>query len=455
MTVTTLWLAVGRMVTILFVDDDPEFTAAVRPLLEREGYAIHVAHSLTEARTLLGQQTPQLMFIDLLLPDGSGLELVSDHGPRTIIITGHPSIDSAIRAIRGSVVDYLVKPVDSRQLRKTIRRALDSESGSGASDEAADSDHRLAVPLVGESAPMMALRSLIRDYGETDVTLLITGESGTGKELVAQAVHEIRGGDKPFIALNCAVIPQELLASELFGHEKGSFTGAAKRHRGLFERAEDGTVFLDEIGELPLAQQAALLRVLETQTVRRVGAENEITVSPRVVAATNNNLYQQIREGKFREDLFYRINVLTIHVPPLREREGDIEQLATHFLAEYAAEHGTPEMIAPAALARLMAHQWPGNVRELKHTLLRAAILNRDKGCIDTLPEDFDRPPAWTTPDGGLAAGMSIRDMERSLIEKTLEHYGGNRKKTADALGVSQKTLYNRLKDYEDQPADE
>lgn len=444
------------MVSILFVDDDPDFTAAVGPLLEREGYGIHVAQSLSEARRLLEQQRPQLMFIDLLLPDGSGLELVSDHGPRAVIITGHPSIESAIRAIRGKVVDYLVKPVDSRQLRKTIRRVLDSQPIPNASGKAADNDDYLsAVPLVGEFAPMLALRGLIRDYGETDVTLLITGESGTGKELVARAVHEVRGSDKPFIALNCGAIPPELLASELFGHEQGSFTGAMKRHRGLFERAEDGTVFLDEIGELPLAQQAALLRVLETQTVQRVGAEKEIPVSPRVVAATNNDLYQQIREGQFREDLFYRINVLNIHVPPLREREGDMKPLTSHFLTEYAAEYGTPENLAPAALERLMAHRWPGNVRELKHTLLRAAILNRGKPCIDTLPEDFDRPPAWAQPDSGLAAGMSIRDMERSLIQKTLEHFGGNRKKTADALGVSLKTLYNRLKAYEDQGADE
>ncbi len=437
------------MVGILFVDDDPDFTAAVRPVLERDGYAIHIAHSLAQARTLLQQHSPQLMFIDLLLPDGSGLELVSEDGPRSIIITGHPSIESAIRAVRGAVVDYLVKPVDSRQLRKTIRRALEGET-TDPDAKPPDGDETSSTPLlVGKSAPMMALRSLIRDYGETDVTLLITGESGTGKELVAQAVHEVRGREKPFVALNCAAIPQELLASELFGHEKGSFTGAMKRHKGLFERAGDGTVFLDEIGELPLAQQAALLRVLETQTVQRVGAEHEIEVSPRVVAATNNDLARQIREGHFREDLFYRINVLTIHVPPLREREGDIERLTTHFLAEYAGEYGSPETLAPAAMERLTAHQWPGNVRELKHTLLRAAILSRGKTCIDTLPEDFDRPPAWTQPDSRLAAGMSIRDAERSLIQTTLEHYGGNRKKTAEALGVSLKTLYNRLKDYE------
>ncbi len=438
------------MASILFVDDDSDFTAAVQPLLKDGGHDIHVATCLAEARTLLGRKSFDVLFVDLLLPDGSGLELVSEDGPKTIIITGHPSIESAIRAVRGAVVDYLVKPVDRSALLKSIERVVNDDSGQTADAHNSRKRHSgIGSQLIGDSAPMQALRKRVNEYGTTDITVLITGESGTGKELIAHALHEARDPARPFVALNCGAVPQELLASELFGHEKGSFTGAATRRKGLFERAEGGTVFLDEIGELPLQQQIALLRVLETRTIQRVGAESEIAITPRVVAATNRNLEEEVREGRFREDLFYRINVLTVHAPPLRERDGDVELLARHFLAQYASEYATPETVSAEALARLVAYQWPGNVRELKHTLLRAAILNRGRTQVEELPDDFERPLAWGATAEVLAPGMSIREVEKSLIEKTLEHFSGNKTMTADALGVSLKTLYNRLKDYE------
>jgi len=438
------------MASILFVDDDTDFTSAIQPLLKGEGHDVLAASGLAEARAALKSNRFDILFVDLLLPDGSGLELVSETGPKTVIITGHPSIESAIRAVRGPVVDYLVKPVDLGALRKSIARALSDQSGQFPGLVAGPkADSQALDQIIGDSAPMQALRETVRDFGTTDITVLITGESGTGKELVAHALHEAMGPARPFAAVNCGAIPQELIASELFGHEKGSFTGAAARRKGLFERAEGGTVFLDEIGELPLQQQIALLRVLETKTIQRVGAEQEIAVSSRVLAATNRDLEKEVSEGSFREDLFYRINVLTIHVPPLRERSGDVELLAGRFLSQYAEEYGTPTTASAEALARLSAYHWPGNVRELKHTLLRAAILNRGRPSVDKLPDDFERPPAWTTRADALAPGMSIREVEKSLIEKTLEHFSGNKKMTADALGVSLKTLYNRLKDYE------
>lgn len=438
------------MARLLFVDDDPDFTAATQVLLKAEMHDVQVAGSLKEARDALDSATFDMLFVDLSLPDGSGLELISDDGPKAIIITGHPSIESAIRAVRGKVVDYLVKPLDKSQLIRSIEAAYTDESEKSSPRSRKNRRPEGDTSIVGESPAIRTLLVNIGDYASTDVTVLVTGESGTGKELVAQALHNARDSSEPFVALNCGAIPQDLISSELFGHEKGSFTGAAAQRKGLFERAGKGTVFLDEIGELPLQQQVALLRVIETRTVQRVGGEKEIPVTPRIVAATNKDLEKEVSEGEFREDLFYRLNVLTLKVPPLRDREGDIELLARHFLTQYAAEHGTPAEFSPEALEKLARYQWPGNVRELKHTVLRAAILNRGRDRVEVLPENFDRPPKWASGADNLRAGMSIRDVEKNLIEKTLEHYDGNKKMTAEALGVSLKTLYNRLREYDD-----
>ncbi len=438
------------MARLLFVDDDPDFTAATQVLLKAEMHDVQVAGSLKEARDALDSATFDMLFVDLSLPDGSGLELISDNGPKAIVITGHPSIESAIRAVRGKVVDYLVKPLDKSQLIRSIEAAYTDEGEKSSPRSRTNRRAEGDSSIVGESPAIRTLLVNIGDYASTDVTVLVSGESGTGKELVAQALHNARDSSEPFVALNCGAIPQDLISSELFGHEKGSFTGAAAQRKGLFERAGKGTVFLDEIGELPLQQQIALLRVIETRTVQRVGGEKEIPVTPRIVAATNKDLEKEVSDGEFREDLFYRLNVLTLKVPPLRDREGDIELLARHFLTQYAAEHGTPAEFSPEAVEKLARYQWPGNVRELKHTVLRAAILNRGRDRVEVLPENFDRPPKWASGADNLRAGMSIRDVEKNLIEKTLEHYDGNKKMTAEALGVSLKTLYNRLREYDD-----
>jgi len=434
----------SETVPILLVDDDEDFTSAMRSMLEAEGYTIDTASSAAEAKSLLASHAFELLFVDLSLPDGSGLELISKNGPKAVIITGHPSVKTAIRAIRGPVVDYLVKPLDKRQLLASIAAARDGESKPKPRGEG-NGDSR----LIGESEAMQKLLAMIADFGPTEEPVLLLGESGTGKDLIAQRIHEVRGAKGRFVPVNCGAIPRELIASELFGHEKGSFTGAAGARKGVFQRAQDGTVFLDEVGELPLDHQVALLRVLENRIITPVGGETEIPVNARVVAATNSNLEKQVAEGEFREDLFFRLMVLPIHVPPLRERKGDVELLARHFLEEYAHSHGAPTEVDPAVIEALARYHWPGNIRELKHTILRMAIMNRGKDRIDSLPETFDRPIDLNSDPSKFRPGMSIREVEKSLIEKTLEHFDGNKTQTAEALGISLKTLYNRLSEYE------
>jgi DNA-binding NtrC family response regulator len=434
------------MAKILIVDDDSDFTSATQQLLEAEGHDIQVAASLEEARQRLAGGNPDLLFVDLALPDGSGLELISDKGPKAVVITGHPSVETAIRAVRGPVIDYLVKPLDKAQLVASIEAA-----GSGeTSNRKRPADIASSAKIVGESSAVKALLKNIAEFGPTDATVLISGESGTGKDLVARALHDVRNSDEQFVAVNCGAIPKELIGSELFGHEKGSFTGAAARRAGIFERAKNGTVFLDEVGELPPDQQVALLRVMESSVVNRVGGEADVPVFARVVAATNKNLEKAVADGSFREDLFFRLMVLPIHVPPLRERSGDVQLLAQYFLEQYAGEHGAPSNFAPDVMQKLNAYRWPGNVRELKHAVLRAAILNRGKDAIRELPDNFDRPPSWSADSDSLVPGMSIRDVEKKLIEKTLQHFDQNKKLTAEALGISLKTLYNRLSEYEE-----
>lgn len=321
------------MARILLVDDDSDFTAATRSLLQAEEHDVQTVGSLAEATGVLDRESFDMLFVDLALPDGSGLELIQDEGPKAVIITGHPSMESAIRAVRGRVVDYLVKPLDKSQLIRSI------ESVAAETVEHRRPATRKAIQpanMIGESPAMKSLFKSIAEYGPTDVTVLITGESGTGKDLVAQALHNTWNADAAFVPVNCGAIPRELVASELFGHEKGSFTGAAAKRIGVFERAKRGTVFLDEIGELPLDQQVTLLRVMETHTMLRVGGEKEIPMNARIIAATNKDLEKEVSEGNFREDLFFRLMVLPIHVPPLRERDGDVGLIANYYLQQYA-----------------------------------------------------------------------------------------------------------------------
>ena len=432
------------MARILLVDDDFGFTSATKVLLEAEGHNVEVASCVAEAKSFQARHPLDLMFVDLSLPDGSGLELIHEKGPQTVIITGHPSFKTAIRAVRGRVIDYLVKPLEREQLLASIQSALKLDNGTN------DKRNKSRRPpaLIGESPPMVDLFRKIADFASTDVPIIVTGESGTGKDLVAQSLHHVSKRDGPFMPLNCGVIPRDLIASELFGHEKGAFTGANANRKGLFERAGKGTVFLDEVGELSLEHQVALLRVLEDHAIFRVGGDEEVPIHCRVVAATNCQLDAAVRKGTFREDLYFRLMVLPIEVPPLRDRKDDLQLLTQHFLRQFAVEHNTQSKIAPDVLKALAAYHWPGNVRELKHTLLRMALLNRGKDVIDELPSGFGRPLELGQDQKVLHPGMSIKDVEKTLIEKTLTHYKGNKTQTAEALGISLKTLYNRLNEY-------
>lgn len=431
------------MARILLVDDDSDFSTAMQSMLEAEDHNVDTAATASDAKALLTRNAYALLFVDLSLPDGSGLELIREDGPKAVIITGHPSVKSAISAVRGPVIDYLVKPLDKAQLLDCIEAVGNAGAQKKKSPPAGD-----GIQVVGDSEAIRKLLRQVSDYATTPEPVLVLGESGTGKDLVARQIHELRGANGAFMPVNCGAIPRELIASELFGHEKGSFTGATDKRKGVFERAGDGTVFLDEVGELPQEHQVALLRVLENRTIVPIGGEAEIPVNAKVVAATNKNLEKLVREGTFRKDLFFRLMVLPIEVPPLRERNGDIEVLARHFLEEYRKTHDAPGEIDAEVLEALKRYHWPGNVRELKHAMLRMAILNRGADSISSLPDSFERPMDWNSDSSELHAGMSIKQVERTLIEKTLEHFDGNKTQTAEALGISLKTLYNRLSEY-------
>ncbi len=431
------------MARILLVDDDSDFSTAMQSMLEAEDHNVDTAATASDAKALLTRNAYALLFVDLSLPDGSGLELIREDGPKAVIITGHPSVKSAISAVRGPVIDYLVKPLDKAQLLDCIEAVGDAGAQKKKSSPAGN-----GIRMVGDSDAIRKLLRQVSDYGPTPEPVLILGESGTGKDLIARQIHELRGANGAFMPVNCGAIPRELIASELFGHEKGSFTGATDKRKGVFERAGNGTVFLDEVGELPQEHQVALLRVLENRTIVPIGGEAEIPVNAKVVAATNKNLEKLVRDGTFRKDLFFRLMVLPIEVPPLRERNGDIEVLARHFLEEYQETHDAPGEIDAEVLEALKRYHWPGNVRELKHAMLRMAILNRGADSISSLPDSFERPMDWNSDASELHAGMSIKQVERTLIEKTLEHFDGNKTQTAEALGISLKTLYNRLSEY-------
>lgn len=433
------------MSRILIVDDDELFTRGLAQFLRGHGHDVTAVCSLAEARAALGRSVPALMLLDLMLPDGNGLELLDDlaglPGLRVVIASGHAGVTAFIDKLEGNNVSYLAKPIDPRDLLGLINAT------GGQDDEDGDEAQTLHFGLlVGEAAVMQKLYKKIAQVAPMDCTVFIRGESGTGKELVAEAVHRVSGRSGAYIPVNCGGLSKDIVSSELFGHEKGSFTGANKRHLGFFERAAGGTLFLDEITEMPLDLQTQLLRVLETETITRVGGEEEITLDARLIAATNRDPVAAIEQGKLREDLFFRLQVFPLELPPLRYRQGDVALLGQHFVADLNNKYEARKKLADTALAPLDGYGWPGNVRELKHAVHRAFIV-ADEDEIDAVAGD-DFSAALEARNAGPAVGRSIADMERDLIVATLEHYGGDKKSAAATLGVSVKTLYNRLNDY-------
>ena len=445
------------MPVALVVDDEPNSLSALAELVESEGFATVTAGTLADARSRLSQTPPDVVLVDLMLPDGSGLDLFAEldptHRTEVILITGNATVDSAVAALRTGVLDYLTKPVDFRRLKtvlQNVSRTLALKEEIGTLRDELRQLGRFGR-LIGNSSAMQKVYDLIVRVSPTDATVLLVGLSGTGKEEVAATIHEVgRRKKQPFLPLNCGAVPPNLMESELFGHERGSFTGAAQMHRGYFERASGGTLFLDEITEMPLDLQVKLLRVLETGTIMRVGGDGLIEVDVRVIAASNRSPEAAVKEGKFREDLLYRLNVFPITLPPLKERNGDIELLAEHFLAQINREEGSTKRFSPNARRRMAAYAWPGTVRELKNLIRREYIMSDEVIEMDALPTN--PVVAVAAADGGtpdaIKVGMSLSDIERYFILATLEQYGGDKRKAAEVLGISLKTMYNRLNNY-------
>jgi len=443
------------MDTILIVDDDPGFRSLLETILRGEGYGVETAGSVSEATRAGARRSYDLVLSDLKLPDGDGLVVLrwwSEHMPETpvIMITGFGTVATAVEAMKLGAADYLGKPLSSPdELRLLVRRTLDQRQLSGQFQLLREEQaSRFACgDLVADDPRMAKVLDLARRVAPTNASVLITGESGTGKELIARCIHNnSQRSQKIFVPVNCAALSPTLIESELFGHEKGAFTGAAGQHLGRFERAHGGTLFLDEIGELDTNLQAKLLRVLQEKTFERVGGVRQIGVDVRVIAATNRNLKQNVVDGKFREDLYYRLNAFPIEVPPLRERPSDIPALARFFLRKAARNLGKPQLaLTTEAEAVLSAYAWPGNVREIENTMERLAIL-----CDDAIEPD-DLPITGSGP----ARPVLFKDIERQAIEDALRANDGNRTKTARQLGISLRTLQYRLKEYGGEDAQE
>ncbi len=442
----------------LIVEDDADSARMMAALVGAEGFSAATARSLRDARRQMAMQQPDLVLLDLRLPDGNGMSLLDEQeligNSEVVLMTGHASLETSIQALRYGAADYLIKPVGARQLQSILSRVT---RPSVLRAEVASLNQDLQRTghfghMVGRSEAMQRVYEQVARVAGTSVTVFIAGESGTGKELVARTVHDLsRRRARPFLAVNCGAISPNLIESEIFGHEKGSFTGAERQHQGFFERAHGGTLFLDEITEMPAALQVKLLRVLETGTFMRVGSAVPQETDVRVVAATNRDPAQAVASGALREDLFYRLNVFPIELPPLRERREDLPLLIGHFLHEIGQREGAMKQASPAALQRLAQYRWPGNVRELRNVLQRAYVMAAgEEICDQWLPRDVLAEPVPNSAAGMIevAVGTPLAAAQRQLILATLAHYGHQKERTAAALGVSLKTLYNRLKEY-------
>ena len=439
---------------VLIVDDDSNTREALVEITAAEGFTTSVAGNIREAQIQMTHQRPDVVLIDLKLPDGNGMDLFDDIESRAttqiVLITGHASVETAVQALRLGAADYLTKPINFRRLKALLSRVprtadLKSEIGALRSEL-----QRLGHfgQMLGAAPVMQKLYSHIARVAPTEATVLLLGESGTGKELAAQTIHELSLRQRhPFLPVNCGAISPQLIESEIFGHEKGSFTGADRQHKGYFERASGGTLFLDEITEMPIELQVKLLRVLETGAFMRIGSNQELETDVRIIAATNRDPEEAIQDGKLRLDLYHRLNVFPLKIPPLRERGSDVELLAQHFLSQFNAAHGTSKEISVDGLECLSSYHWPGNVRELRNYMQRAFILSDQ-----TIDAAALAPAMSTHSQTGLTlaipVGTSLADVDRKLIFATLELCGGVKKRAADILGISLKTLYNRLEEY-------
>lgn len=426
---------------LFILDDDQAFAGSVSELARLHGFQPHVAYTVRDARMLLMQRPMDLLLMDLQLPDGSGLDLLEDidlaeHG-RIAIVTGNPTIESAIRAVSGPVLDYLVKPLDHAQLEELLQKTANCARQLPPAGGDAE--------MIGRSQAIRAVVEVLQRVARSDASLLITGESGTGKELAARVVHDHSGVDGAFVAINCGAVAPELLASQLFGHERGSFTGAHTRHIGVFERASHGTLLLDEISEMPPSLQVYLLRVLETGSVTRVGGNETIPTPTRVIAATNRDPLEAMRTGQLREDLYYRLADIPVHLPPLRERGDDVVILARAFIDRLNARYNRRKYLAPGMEQHLVRHPWPGNVRELRSAVQRAYLLEASDA-VSVRPVAPARTQVLETEHSILfSVGTTMAEMERRVLLKTLAHCNNDKTATARTLGISVRTVHNHL----------
>ncbi|MCW8195188.1 sigma-54-dependent Fis family transcriptional regulator [Proteobacteria bacterium 005FR1] len=438
------------MASILLVDDDENFAQTTRELLTMLGHKVVTAGNIKSGLEAVQSQTFDIVLLDLMLPDGSGFEVLEglpkkNTQPHVAIITGNTAVKSLVKTVLGPNISYLIKPINLEDLKALIDRATTPDS-----EEQAGERHFGA--LIGESPAMQELYQMIERVAATRANVLIQGESGVGKELVAQAIHRASGTNGPFVAANCGAISRELISSELFGHEKGAFTGAVSRRVGFFEQANGGTLFLDEVTEMPIDLQPTLLRVLETHQITRLGSMQKIPVDCRIISATNRPLEQMAEDECLREDLYFRLAVFPISVPPLRSHREDIPLLAKSFLADLNAQNDTNLELDDTAIERLQAYDWPGNIRELRHAIHRAFIMTSPSNRLLNLPRELASPFAKErTSQPGLRAGKTISEMEKELIKLTLQQVGGDKQNAAKMLGISLKTLYNRLNAYEKQ----
>jgi len=441
----------------LIVDDDADTLEMMAALVAGEGCTVVTAATVQDAHRQIALREPDVVLLDINLPDGSGMELAQEVATRSenteiVLVTGYASLETSIQALRLGATDYLQKPINVKQLQGVLSRlkrpaALHAEISDLRAEY--ESSGRFGR-LWGRSAPMQTVYNHITRVAATAVSVLLSGESGTGKELAAQMIHELsRRCRNAFVPVNCGAISPQLMESEMFGHEKGSFTGANRQHLGFFERAASGTLFLDEITEMPLDLQIKLLRVLESGTFMRVGGSDLLECDVRVIAATNRPPMRAVAEGRLREDLFYRLNVFGIHLPPLRERREDIGLLAEHFLAEINRSEHASKHFSPDATERLASHHWPGNVRELRNAVQRAFVMAEGE-VIDSQSLPAEPAPASNgnaVEPAGIMGG-SLAEVEKRLILTMLAQHNGHKARTAETLGISLKTLYNRLKEY-------
>ncbi len=441
---------------ILVVDDERSIRTSLSGILQDEGYQVVAVGSAAEALSNLQESPSDLVILDIWMPDKDGLttlEEIKRHWPHVavVMISGHGTIETAVRATKLGAYDFIEKPLSLEKTLLVVERALEHTRLEREYQRLRD-EIEGTYQIIGDSTGIRELRRQIATAAPTNGRVLIYGENGAGKELVARAIHGLSvRRDRPFVEVNCAAIPEELIESELFGHEKGAFTGAIARRRGKFELAHGGTIFLDEVGDMSLRTQAKVLRVLEEQTVERIGGKETIRIDVRVIAASNQNLAELISQGRFREDLFYRLSVIPIEVPPLRKRKEDIPLLVGYFLKTFSIEHGKrPKEVTKEAVTFFMAYDWPGNVRELKNVVERLVIMV----ATDTItPSDLLPPLVPAIPVGEAGQEPSLREareaFERAFILAELRVNEWNVAKTADRLGIERSHLYRKLKSYQ------